>query len=127
MDEYDDAIATFPEVKLACRFLFATVVAIEEKTPHDIPKNAFTNFLDVLSHAESFRLKILEEIDHALSIWHECIMEEIPSRAQSLSREEVEQLEGISKTKVEWRKIFIKILKRTIASVCHFYFYKGRS
>jgi hypothetical protein len=117
--EPNDAIANFPEIKLACRLLFDNIVAIEEETRHNIPKTAFANFLDALSHAESFRLKILEETDYALKNWHYDPLEKKQiDQAQALSREEVELLEGISKSKDEWRKIFMKILKRTVASVC---------
>ncbi|KAF5351715.1 hypothetical protein D9756_007523 [Leucocoprinus leucothites] len=118
--EDDDIVANFSEVEKACRFLLSKIIAREEDDPNSIPKNAFANFLDVLSHAESFRLRIIEQAELALNTWHVYYAREDPT--QALSLEEAAKLETILKSKVEWRTVYMKIMKKTITLDMYYLF-----
>ncbi|KAJ3570903.1 hypothetical protein NP233_g4096 [Leucocoprinus birnbaumii] len=114
--EPNDVIVDYPEIENACRLFLSKIILIEEKEPNEIPKNAFANFLDVLSHAESFRLKIIEQADIALNTWNTFFMKEDPT--QALSPDEAASLDTIIQSKDEWRTVYMKILKKTIALAC---------
>jgi len=114
-NENDNAIVNFPEIRQACLFLLSKIATTRKKERNSIPKHAFVNFLDVLLHAELFRLKIVEQADLALNTWHAYFTVEKPGEA--LSSEEARKLDAIIKSKDEWRTVYMKILQKTIALV----------
>ena len=114
-NENDNAIVNFPEIRQACLFLLSKIATTRKKEPNSISKHAFVDFLDVLLHAELFRLKIVEQADLALNTWHAYFTVEKPGEA--LSSEEARKLDAIIKSKDEWRTVYMKILQKTIALV----------
>lgn len=112
----DDAIADFPEIRLACILLLSKIAETSKNKPNSLPKHAFVDFLDVLLHAELFRLRVVEQVDLALNTWNAYFTTEKPE--ETLPTEDARKFDEIIKRKDEWRLIYFKILQKTIALVC---------
>ncbi|KAF9453993.1 hypothetical protein P691DRAFT_718437 [Macrolepiota fuliginosa MF-IS2] len=115
--EPDDAIVDFVLTEKACRLLFSKLLAAQKS--HDFSNNAFANFLDVLSNAESYRLSIAGQADTAL-VWHAYYSKEDPK--QALTDKEAETLKEILDHRDEWRVIYMKIVRRTVALDLYYHF-----
>jgi len=72
--------------------------------------------MDVLLHAELFRLRVVERVDLALNTWNVYFTAQKPEEA--LPTEDAMKFDEIIKRKDEWRLIYFKILQKTIALVC---------
>lgn len=106
-----DIIVDFPKTNEACRLLFSRIAVQKSQSP----KAALANFLDVLSNAESYRNRIAEQAANAL-VWNKFYMGTEPE--SMLPVKEVEALQQIIKEKDEWRAVYIKIIRKTVALVC---------
>ncbi|KAF9449252.1 hypothetical protein P691DRAFT_774794 [Macrolepiota fuliginosa MF-IS2] len=115
--EPEDAIVDFILTEKACRLLFSKLFAAQKSS--NSPKNAFANFLDVLSNAESYRLSIAEQADTAL-VWHAYYSKEDPE--QALTSKEAEALEETLSDRDGWRVVYMKIVRRIVALDLYYHF-----
>jgi hypothetical protein len=111
--EGEEVIANFKAAEQACRLIFSKIVIAQQS--NSIPRNALANFLDVLSFVEAYRRLIATKVEEALT-WH--VFCQKSAFDSALSQQEASKLEAIIKEKDEWRIVYMKILKKTIALVC---------
>ncbi len=112
--EPEDCKADYIPTEKACRLLFSKILVGHES--NNLFKNAFADFLDVLSSVESYRVLIAQEAETALH-WNKYWSGEDPK--QVFPDKKVEELELIVKDQNTWRTVYMKIVKKTILLVCN--------
>lgn len=113
----ENAVVDFVHTEKACRLLFSKYVAAKKSGVS--PINALPNLLDVVSNAEAYRLSIAHQADLAVNTWNVYFKSTEPK--QALSKQDVEALNGIVESQAQWRKVYLKIVEKAIALVCHYF------
>jgi hypothetical protein len=112
----------FETTKKACRHLFANFVTRQKAgnlSTHVIP-----DLLEVIRHAEMYRLRIIDQADLALEIWQVYYKKEDPQKA--LSEEEATAIGKIARPEKNWREVYLKVVDKLVGLVRHHYFFSLR-
>ncbi|EKM80729.1 hypothetical protein AGABI1DRAFT_105688 [Agaricus bisporus var. burnettii JB137-S8] len=100
----------FETTRTAYRHLFANFVA--KRKAGDFSIHAIPDLLEVIRHAESYRLRIIHQADLALNTWQIFFEKESPK--QALPKSEADALGEVVNSKDNWRKVYMKVVDKLV-------------